>query len=478
MGGTPYQSLGCANCRRRKIKCDLAKPECARCVKNGALCLGYVEYRNILHHSLVTRRTPYGNTTRPAHRLVDKLLPHPNELNGKVQVRTQIFSEFMNALFAHNVLSDCKDDNWYILMSHFPSMAGESGLVDRSVIALAATFLANKKGDAQLLRHGVEIYNSAINGLARMLQRDFQPTFDMFYSMIVFHTYELMQTNIEALPNCLAHIQGTTAILEHLDCTNLEQKPFLRAMLIRQKWATTFFALNTKYVFRVHCESLVRRVDNSPLDQLFGIVAECVNLQKSLDHIKKQKDSGQPASYEPLLSYCHEIENKLQDWLTKYAPRLDGGPVSDWNQPKNYPQALPSKSFLEPYRFQSLATGKTYVLFWVISLMVRRILYHTDDLRERAPSPTNMLFCADQICRCVDYCMQPRNRISAAQVILFGISHASQCYIDCADRKKFVWCQEIYPLVSISGFTVVRHLEQEQCNHWNAVHGQAEISQC
>lgn len=76
-------------------------------------------------------------------------------------------------------------------MSHFPSKAGESELVDRSVIALAATFLANKRGDNQLMRQGVEIYNSAINGLARMLQRSCHPSLEIFYSMIVFHTYEV-----------------------------------------------------------------------------------------------------------------------------------------------------------------------------------------------------------------------------------------------------------------------------------------------
>lgn len=47
-----------------------------------------------------------------------------------------------------------------------------------------------------------------------------------------------MQTNVEALQNCLTHIQGATAISKHLDYTNHEEKPFLQAMLTRQKWAT------------------------------------------------------------------------------------------------------------------------------------------------------------------------------------------------------------------------------------------------
>lgn len=213
---------------------------------------------------------------------------------------------------------------------------------------------------------------------------------------------------------------------------------------------------------------------NSPLDQLFGIVAECATLQRSLDQVKEQKSSDLPVSCAALLSSCHKIEDKLQkEWLTKYAPKFDGGPISDWSPPKHDPRTLPSCRFVEPYGFPSLATAKTYILYWVVLLAVRCILYHTENLLERAPSPKNMLHCADQICRCVAYCMQPRNRTSAAQVVLFGISQASQCYIDCGDREKFVWCQEIYPLVSTSGFTVVQRLNQEQCNYWNAVQSQA-----
>lgn len=97
----------------------------------------------------------------------------------------------MNTLFTHNTLLEGKDDSWYLLMAQFPRMAGESGLVDRSVISLAATFLAKKTNNTPLIRHGVEIYNSAIAGLARMLKRNCRPTLEMFYAMIIFHTYEV-----------------------------------------------------------------------------------------------------------------------------------------------------------------------------------------------------------------------------------------------------------------------------------------------
>ncbi|KAF2757246.1 hypothetical protein EJ05DRAFT_60277 [Pseudovirgaria hyperparasitica] len=43
MVGVPGRSRGCRTCRRRKLKCDEAKPTCERCPKAGLQCDGYDE---------------------------------------------------------------------------------------------------------------------------------------------------------------------------------------------------------------------------------------------------------------------------------------------------------------------------------------------------------------------------------------------------------------------------------------------------
>lgn len=37
----PLRSSGCQNCRKRKIRCDEARPACQRCKTHGVVCLGY-----------------------------------------------------------------------------------------------------------------------------------------------------------------------------------------------------------------------------------------------------------------------------------------------------------------------------------------------------------------------------------------------------------------------------------------------------
>jgi hypothetical protein len=142
------------------IQRDLGKPECNRCIKRCTPCPGYDENRNILHHKLVSQHTPRGKTIRPVARYAEQFEPlaSPFEINMGAEIRTQIFSGYMNTLFTHNTFLNGKEDSWYLSMTRFPSIASESELVDRSVIALAATVLANRTGDALLARHGLEIY--------------------------------------------------------------------------------------------------------------------------------------------------------------------------------------------------------------------------------------------------------------------------------------------------------------------------------
>lgn len=52
MVGVAGRSKGCNTCRRRRVKCDEAKPQCYRCVKAGFECLGYERAVQWRHTSL------------------------------------------------------------------------------------------------------------------------------------------------------------------------------------------------------------------------------------------------------------------------------------------------------------------------------------------------------------------------------------------------------------------------------------------
>lgn len=238
----------------------------------------------------------------------------------------------------------------------------------------------------------------------------------------------------------------------------------------------TYFVLNKKFRSQVNWECFAICAEESPLDQLFAILAESAHLQISLDQIEGQSPLDTERSCTTLLRRCLETEKKLQDWIRESASKLDGRPAPTKDILKFDPNTIPLGYAVAPYEFSSLQTAKTYILFWVSLLVVRCVYYHTKDILGEPPDPTHMLFCAGEICNSVAYCMQSGRRISAAQVILFGVSQAAQCYIDCGDKERFIWCQGMYPMGKSSGFIYVDCLKQEEYETWNEKHSQSRIT--
>ncbi|OJJ70244.1 hypothetical protein ASPBRDRAFT_181960 [Aspergillus brasiliensis CBS 101740] len=478
MGGIPFTALGCATCKKRKIKCDLKKPECENCVKRGkAPCPGYHD-RIFIHHTLVSRRARNGETTRPVPQLVGQLKPLalPARFNMSAEARTQLFANFMHTFFASNPSLNGRDDTWYLLMARFPTLAGQSELLDRSVIGLASVFLGTKTRDNRLAHHGLEIYNSALHAMLRILQRNRPPTAATLYSAIVFQTYETMQNGETVLHDCFAHIQGATAILKRQDCTGYDDKSLINAIIWRHKWAAAMFVLNTPYSMALDGECLSLGRTDSPADGLFGVIAECIVLRRDLCQLigRPHHSREPPCQCHALLQRCSKLEERLQvDWLHTSSHRLDGKPTpcSRWVFSQE-PSMLPLDPDLAPYAFENLETAKIYLLYWVASLLIRRVIYQTETHQLRDPDPSCMVFYAREICRSVAYCIQPKNRMSAGQALLVALSQACKCYIDCGDQAQFLWCQAVYPFIAASGFGIANLLSQVEWKFWNAAQRQ------
>lgn len=69
---------GCLTCKKRRVKCDEAKPHCARCIKSGHRCAGYqncADPQPQHQQELSSRRTDSSSDGRPRHRDRDRPAP-------------------------------------------------------------------------------------------------------------------------------------------------------------------------------------------------------------------------------------------------------------------------------------------------------------------------------------------------------------------------------------------------------------------
>ncbi|KAF2718316.1 hypothetical protein K431DRAFT_348796 [Polychaeton citri CBS 116435] len=68
MVGVAGRSKGCYTCKKRRIKCDEDKPECARCLKAGYKCAGYAK-ELVIRQSVFASQERCSNSARNSHKV-------------------------------------------------------------------------------------------------------------------------------------------------------------------------------------------------------------------------------------------------------------------------------------------------------------------------------------------------------------------------------------------------------------------------
>jgi hypothetical protein len=119
-------------------------------------------------------------------------------INVNTQIRSQLFSLFIDSYIPSRPLGQinfrCQQAS--NLFEVFPTVMNgkNSQLLDRAISALAAVFVGNKIGEEQLIRHGVGLYNNAIQVFARLIPRSGLPVQEVLCANVVFQLYEVSRS--------------------------------------------------------------------------------------------------------------------------------------------------------------------------------------------------------------------------------------------------------------------------------------------
>lgn len=173
-------------------------------------------------------------------------------INVNAQIRSQLFCLFIDSYIPSPPLGKinfrCTDAS--NLVEVFPSVMNgkNSQLLDRAISALATVFVGKTVGDDRLTRHGIMLYNHAIQVFARMIPRAGLPVQEVLCANVVFQLYEVSTGQegrvvgdlllMNQLINCtagfsgwMAHMEGANAVLARHQ-KSLERDP-LSTMLLR-----------------------------------------------------------------------------------------------------------------------------------------------------------------------------------------------------------------------------------------------------
>lgn len=176
------------------FQCDEQKPQCARCIKRGIECLGYVDRRIFVHHASTQPEKIQNDTQKSTHSLQysrrarEFILPATPSVSPAMRV--QLSSSFLNTYFPYHMEKIAGSDSWYFLFNSWVTLPNKNELFDRALSALSCICLGRTNQDRGLYHHGLLQYNKAIRLQSNMINCGLC-TEEMLYSALVFLEIEV-----------------------------------------------------------------------------------------------------------------------------------------------------------------------------------------------------------------------------------------------------------------------------------------------
>ncbi|OOQ84069.1 hypothetical protein PEBR_32100 [Penicillium brasilianum] len=186
MVGIGGRSKGCKTCRRRRVKCDEAKPACERCRKLGDKCEGYVQFPEFVDmtvqftgkksvqqkldgNDLLSSSTSASPASRRPESSVGELPLMTIPVNPTWNAQSMFTAYLVRQLFTwQDDTSSPRATSWSEIL--FQRTEDEAALSFTSISALATTYFAKVGGDSDLMRKGAGLYARALRTLRSNLE--------------------------------------------------------------------------------------------------------------------------------------------------------------------------------------------------------------------------------------------------------------------------------------------------------------------
>ncbi|GLA24109.1 hypothetical protein AnigIFM63326_010570 [Aspergillus niger] len=451
MGGIPFRSTGCNTCRRRKVKCDEAKPECNRCIKNGHVCTGYERKRVFIHKSseaieegeLKLVRRPQSTSGKIPDRQLTRVEPGFPRLNNNAEVRSQLLASFVGGFLpSSRHLQDGKDTN---ILKTLPELCGNSPLLDRALLSLSSAFLAKQHKDDRLLGYSTKLYNNSMEIMHGKIKSGKGLGQDVLYTTVVFQLYELCDA------------------------------------VGRRKAATLYEVLTTQERLSQGSTEL------EPIDELMDLLAECSALIEQVDTFIEQlpaSPDGDKNNGEKLLGSCLSLEERLHQTCLKMQEKLGAPSTLTHDVPlrEDLRAHLATSLFPDPFQFVSLACAESHLIYWATLIILYPLVdelldvlgYRRNDVTpsqscaihpqaiEQRPLGVDVAtdftalaeHYADEVCRSVMYCTQSDMNTLGAQHLLAPFSQCAQFFQVHELAQKYRWCQGVFVLLDSLGLGI------------------------
>ncbi|QKX53699.1 uncharacterized protein TRUGW13939_00779 [Talaromyces rugulosus] len=332
-------SKGCANCRKRKIRCDLTEPSCLQCQRARFSCPGY---RNLMELNF---RDQSQDVVQKAHTKIEsrissakwksqdlryKRLPstssdsNPNR-NQKWQIGHALStspSDQSICVFLHNYApDDSVVMKVHLTTSQITSQANSCKAVRCAISAIGLAVIANTTCQPSLLAEARGEYATALHLTNMALKNERMSLEDTtLSSVILLGMFEVMAGAApKSVDNWQKHINGAATLLriwdsrQHWTLTGIQLFMQLRAAVMANCLRT-----QTRVPEMIKELSIVvklyRSEDTFHSENLINLVAEVS------DFIAKIKADGIPY-YIEVIERAQDLDKRLEAWSSSLPTR-------------------------------------------------------------------------------------------------------------------------------------------------------------
>ncbi|KAJ9265240.1 transcriptional regulator family: Fungal Specific TF [Paecilomyces variotii] len=395
MVGVAGKSKACNTCRKRKVACDLQRPQCSQCVKSNRVCTGYQRKRIFIFHQGThethheTSRNGPGISTTPDSRSTTSPYqesnitffsthtrgrkPSPRTRNQistlesnrsllHVTYRKQLFNAYLRSHIPPSQLQSLGTP-WLALI---PELASPTEALETSTLALATSKLGRLNNDPILTRESLRLYTSALRQLQKalwdpgLMYRD-----ETLAACMALAMYEMMECPSGDKSGVHATLQDmhrhspsyiSSSTWTSIPWTNIPKTEFDQFFDLFVRGPATFQAVD--------------RLDTAgPLEKLriaLSIVHSCWELDSDLTMFYEQfeKSSLGPLYWPEFAKPLTHRKKGQNDNGYDYADDDDDDDA--WNNISLFPISL---------HFPNLGTARTIILYWATLTMLWSGLY-------------------------------------------------------------------------------------------------------
>ncbi|KAF2655112.1 hypothetical protein K491DRAFT_436620 [Lophiostoma macrostomum CBS 122681] len=314
------RSRGCANCRRRRVKCDETRPVCLRCQKRQLDCDGPKEQTWINQSSAPKKGSSIPDA--PA------LIPIPATRISLAGFENEIYLAFTRKTLLRGPAIEAACD---LVYHHYsPSNATPAlTLLVEGISCLATTFFGSQHNQFGIKSKGYKQYGKVLRQLNVHLATPTMQTLDE--TLLTVWACMLLEIFLPTGPNnFLKHMRGIEAIMEMrgpptlpYSCTTLGVLRSARTLSIIAGLATAqscLFSVEEWKELPLPVEDAFEQLRHN----LFKILADCTRLMQERDECLISGDTWTKAQIIQETKYQLKALDKINTtWITLNQQRLN-----------------------------------------------------------------------------------------------------------------------------------------------------------